>query len=103
MPHIHSGVVSSSCFRLTVIRALKTYQSHTKKDLFAHPLAAQLQACDSPDAILLVLQQQVQVHDRPRCSHERLSYCLEPVVNVLYSFSLTLEKGVGLVCFSTCL
>ncbi|KAI0272945.1 hypothetical protein BGY98DRAFT_1099667 [Russula aff. rugulosa BPL654] len=96
MPHIHTGVVSSSCFRLTVIRALKTYQNHTKKDLFAHPLAAQLRACNSPDAILLVLQQQVQVHDQPRCSHERLTYCLEPTVNVLYSFSLALEKGVGL-------
>ena len=97
MPHIHTSVVSSSHFQLIVIRALKTYEKRTKMDLFAHPLAAQLQACNSPGAILLVLQQQVQVH-----SHERLMRCLDPAVNVLYTFSLTLEEGVGLVWFRTC-
>lgn len=102
MPHIHASVVSSSYFQLTVIRALNAYQNHTKKDLFAHPLADQLRACNSPDAILLVLQRQVQVHDQPRCSHERLTHCLEPTVNVLYTFSLALEKGVGLVWLRTC-
>lgn len=97
MPHIHASVVSSSYFRLTVVRAFETYQNRTKKDLFAHPLAAQLRACDSPDAILLVLQQQVQVHDLHRCGQERLTHCLEPTVNVLYTFTLALEKGVDLV------
>jgi hypothetical protein len=102
MPHIHNSVVSSSHFQLIVIRALKTYEKCTKEDLFAHPLAAQLQACNSPGAILLVLQQQVQVHNQSRCSHERLTHCLDTTVNILYTFSLALEEGAGLVCFRTC-
>ena len=101
MPHIHNTVVSSSHFQLIVIRALKTYEMRTKEGLFAHPLAAQLQACNSPGAILLVLQQQVQVHNRSRYSHERLTHCLDPTVNVLHTFSLALEEGVGLVCSSS--
>ncbi|KAF8492980.1 hypothetical protein F5888DRAFT_1726120 [Russula emetica] len=96
MPHIHTSVVSSSRFQLIVIRALKRYEKRTKEDIFAHPLAAQLQACNSPDAILLVLQQQVQVHDQSRCSHERLTRCLDSTVNILYAFSLALEEGAGL-------
>ena len=101
MPHIHTSVVSSSHFQLIVIRALKTYKELTRKDLFAHALAAQLRACNSPGAILFVLQQQVQVQNQSRCSHERLTHCLDLTVNVLYTFSRALEDGVGLVCFRT--
>jgi hypothetical protein len=101
MPHFHSSVLSSSHFQLIVIRALKTYKMRTKKDIFAHPLAAQLRACNSPGAILLVLQQQVQARNQSRRSHERLTLCLDPTVNVLYTFSRALEEGVGYVCFGT--
>jgi hypothetical protein len=103
MPHVHTSVVSSSRFQLIVIRALNTYKMRTKKDLFAHPLTAQLRACNSPGAILLVLQQQFQVHNQSRCSYERLTQCLDPTVNVLYTFSLALEEDDGLVCFRTCI
>lgn len=96
MPHTHASLVSSSHFYLTVIRALNSYKMDTKKDLFAHPLAAQLRACNSPGAILLVLQQQIQVHDRSRSSHERLTCCLDTTVNLLYTFSLALEEGMGI-------
>ena len=100
MCHIHTGVVSSSHLQLIVVRALKIYKERTKEDLFAHPLAAQLRACRSPSDILLVLQQ-VQVHNQSRCSHERLTHYLDPTVNVLYTFSRALEDGVGLVCLRT--
>ncbi len=103
MPHIYTSAVSSSRFQLIVIRALKTYKERTKEDLLAHPLAAQLRACDSPGAILLVLQQQVQVHKQSRCGHEKLTQCLDPTVNVLWAFSVALGEGVGLVCFKACL
>ena len=101
MPHIHTTVVSSSHFQLIVIRALKAYKERTKKDLFAHPLAAQLRACNTTGAILLVLQHQVQIHNQLRYSHERLTHYLDPAVNVLFTFSLALEEGIGLVCFRT--
>ena len=97
MSHAHLVPASSSNFRLIFHNALKVYEKHTKKDILAHPLATQLQECDSPTAILTVLQQQVQELDQSRSSNEALSKWLDPTVNVLYALSGTLGEGVGLV------
>jgi hypothetical protein len=80
---------------------LDKYKKRTKNDLLAHPLAAQLQSCDSPSAILAILQQQVQGSDQSRSSDERWSRWLDPTINVLYALSSTLGAGAGLVCLST--
>jgi hypothetical protein len=69
------------------------YEKHTKCDLVAHPLAAQLQACDSPSAILAIIHQQVQGLDQ-----SRMTKWLNPTITVLYAFSENLGQGVGLVC-----
>ncbi|KAH9055254.1 hypothetical protein EDB87DRAFT_1834354 [Lactarius vividus] len=73
------------------------YQKHTKKDLLSHPLAARLHRCDSPSAVLTVLQDQVQEFEQSRSVDERLTKWLDPTVNVLYAFSAMLGEGVGLV------
>ncbi|KAF8491827.1 hypothetical protein F5888DRAFT_1637372 [Russula emetica] len=52
--------------------------------------------CDSPNAVLTVLQDLVQQFDQRRTSDERLKNWLDPTVNVLYAFSDTLGEGVGL-------
>ena len=88
---------SSSSFQLIINNALDAYKKLTKNDLLAHPLAAQLQACDSPGAILAVLQQQAQELDQSR-SDDRWTKWLDPTVNVLFAFSATVGAGVGLVC-----
>ena len=88
---------SSSNFPFFFDNALKAYEKHTKKDLLAHPLAAQLQSCDSPDTILAVLQQQVKDLDQSRSNKERLTTWLDPTINVLFAFSGALGEGVGLV------
>ncbi|KAI0000832.1 NACHT domain-containing protein [Russula compacta] len=88
---------SSSNFQFIFNNALKEYERKTKKDLLAHPLAAQLQACSSPTAILAVLQQQVQQLDQSQTTDDRLTRWLDPTINVLYAFSGTLGEGVGLV------
>ncbi|KAI0285567.1 hypothetical protein BC826DRAFT_1109284 [Russula brevipes] len=93
----HPSAVSSPNFQLIFNNALKEYEKHTKNDLLAHPLATQLQSCDSPTAILAVLQQQGQTLDQSRRSDVRLTRWLDPTVNVLYAFSETLGEGVGLV------
>jgi hypothetical protein len=97
MSHSHLTATSSSNFQLIINNALKAYEKRTKTDLLAHPLASQLQACDSPDAILAVLQQQVQGLDRSRSSDDRWTKWLDPTVNILYALSQTLGEGVGLV------
>jgi hypothetical protein len=81
--------------------ALNKYKKRTKRDLLAHPLAAQLQSCDSPSAILTILHQQVHGSDQFRNSDEWWSRWLDPTINVLYNLSSTLGAGVGLVCLRT--
>jgi hypothetical protein len=97
MSHAQPIVSSSSNFQLLINNALDKYKKRTKNDLLAHPLAAQLQSCNSPSDILAVLQQQVQGLDQSRSSDERWSRWLDPTVNVLYALSATVGAGVGLV------
>ena len=92
---------SSTNFQLVINNALDKYKTHTKKDLIAHPLASQLQSCNSPSAILAILHQQVQELDQSRSSDERWSRWLDPTVNVIYVLSSTLAAGVSLVCLNT--
>jgi hypothetical protein len=96
-----SSSSSSSNFRSVFNASLQAYDNKTKNKLLDHPLAAQLQSCDSPDAVLTVLQDLVQQFDQRRASDERLKNWLNPTVNVLYAFSATLGGGVGLVSLSS--
>ena len=101
MSHSHLTASSSNNFQLVFNNALKAYEKRTKKDLLAHPLASQLQACDSPAAILAILQLQVQGLDQSRSGDDRWTKWLDPTINVLYTFSATLGEGVGLVSLRT--
>ena len=78
--------------------ALETYEKTTQNKLLTHPLATQLQSCDSPADILSVLQDLVQQLDENRSNNQGLTNWLGPTVNVLFAFSATLSEGVGLVC-----
>ncbi|KAH9020702.1 hypothetical protein EDB84DRAFT_561724 [Lactarius hengduanensis] len=88
---------SSSNFESIFGTAVQAYKKRTGQDITSHPLASWLKTCDSPDAILAVLQAQVQEFDQFRRDDERLTKWLNPTVNVLYAFSATLGEGVGLV------
>ncbi len=89
---------SSSNFQSIFNAALKAYEKKTKSDLLAHPLAAQLQACSSPNDIFSILQDKLNEFDQSRSRDERLSRWLNPTINILLAFSATLSEGVGLVC-----
>jgi hypothetical protein len=93
----HLTADSSSNFQLIINNALNVYEKRTKKDLLSHPLASQFQACNSPGAILAVLQQQIQRLDQSWSSDDRWTKWLDPTVNILYTLSATLGEGVGLV------
>jgi hypothetical protein len=90
MSQAHPVASSSSNFQSVFNVALGAYEKKTKSKLLSHPLAAQLQSCDSPIAISSVLRDLAQQFD-----HEKLSNWINPTVNVLYAFSETI--GVGLV------
>ncbi|KAF8476607.1 hypothetical protein DFH94DRAFT_683570 [Russula ochroleuca] len=88
---------SSSNFQSVLNAALDAYEKRTKSKLLTHPLAARFQSCDSPTAVLSILQDLIQQFDRRRRSDERLTDWLNPTVNVLYAFSSTLGQGLGFV------
>lgn len=89
---------SSTNFQSVFNAALEAYENKTKNKLLTHPLAARLQPCISPAAVLSVLQDLVQQNDQNRNSDDRFRKWLNPTVNVLYAFSATISEGVGLVC-----
>jgi len=99
MSQAHPVASSSSNFQSVFNTALEAYEKKTKCKLLSHPLVAQLQSCDSPIAILSVLQDLIQKFDQRRSSDERLTDWLNPTVNVLYAFSDLIGQGVGLVSF----
>ena len=88
---------SSSPFQAIFQAAIKSYQKQTKKDLLAHPLASQLQDCDSTNAVLAILQDQIREFDKSHSGDERLTKWLGPTVNVLNAFSATVSGGVSMV------
>jgi hypothetical protein len=103
MSGIHSTAPSSLSFYLIINNALEAYEKRTKKNLLSHPLAEQLQTCNSPSAILLVLQRQVQETNQSQSDDEMLTKWLDPTVKVLYAFTEALGEGVGHVRFKTCI
>jgi hypothetical protein len=98
MSQIPSTAASSTSFETIFTAALKEYKKQTKKDIVSHPLATQLQSCDSSSAIIAMLRTQVQVFDQG--ADERWTKWLDPTVNVLFAFSTTLGNGVGVVNYS---
>ena len=92
---------SSANFQSIFNASLQAYDNKTKNKLLDHPLATQLQSCDSPNTVLTVLQDLVQQFEQCRTSDERLKNWLNPTVNVLYTFSATLGEGVGFVSLSS--
>ncbi|KAN0133861.1 hypothetical protein V8E53_008293 [Lactarius tabidus] len=91
------STVSSSNFNAIFEKAIKEYTKKTKQDLTAHPLTTQLKACDSPAAIVTILQDQIDQFRRSHRGDERLQKWLNPTINVLYAFSATLGQGVGMI------
>ena len=93
-----SSSTSTSSFQAIFQAALKVYQKQAKKDLLTHPLASQLQSCESTAAIIVILQSQVREFEKNSEGDERLTKWLGPTVNVLNAFSATVSGGVSLVC-----
>ena len=80
-------------------KALDDYKRKTGNDLTTHPLATELNDCDSPQAILNVLEGKangIKFHS----GDERLSKWLVPTVNILGALSATLGQGVHMVSYS---
>ncbi|KAH9988866.1 hypothetical protein BJV77DRAFT_1151707, partial [Russula vinacea] len=97
MSAVASTSTSHSNFVSIFNAALETYKRKTKNDLASHPLLPTLQSCDSPEAILTVLRDQIPAFSQSQNGDDGLTKWVAPTVNVLYAFSATIGGGVGLV------
>jgi hypothetical protein len=100
-PDDPSASTSSPNFETIFANALKQYKKRTKKDITAHSLAAKIESCDSPNAVLTVLQTQVQTFDPSPSAEERWTRLLNPTITVLYAFSRFVGNIAGPVCYET--
>jgi hypothetical protein len=107
-PTAPSTSTSQSNFASIFNAALESYKRKTKKDLASHPLLPNLQSCQSPEAVLAVIREQVPggggASNQSRNGDDDddgLTKWVTPTVNVLYSFSGTIGQGVGLVNFKS--
>jgi len=98
MSETPAATTSSSNYQSIFDNAIEAYKKKTKKDLRSHPLLDKLQNCDSPNAVLNILYEQIPGFDQS-CSTDdnlKLTKWLNPTINVLYTFSGVIGGGVGL-------
>lgn len=85
---------SNSNYRSIFDSALEAYKKKTGKDLTSDPLLRRLEAGRSPDDILDILQEHITGFDQS-LSSDGLTKWLNPTVNVLYAFSMTIGNSLG--------
>ena len=96
MSQTPTAATSSSTYEIIFNDAIEAYKKTTKKDLRSHPLLKKLQNCDSPDAVLRVLYEQIPGFDQSCGTDDKLTKWLNPTVNVLCTFSGVIGGGIGL-------
>ncbi|KAH9177922.1 hypothetical protein EDB89DRAFT_2239672, partial [Lactarius sanguifluus] len=87
---------TSSDFKSILDAALSEYKKKTGKELLDHPLATEVQRCDSVDAIKAIFQGQAKAFQQFRDDDQRLIKWISPVVDILYTFSGTLGGVAGM-------
>jgi hypothetical protein len=88
----------SSRFRVLFESALQDYQKQTGTTLTNHPVAEELQNCDSVESVTAMFQQQVRALGESRGGDGRIMKSLKCIVYVLYTLSaVTLNVTIGLV------
>jgi hypothetical protein len=90
---------SSSRFQLFFDAALQDHEKQTGTKLFDHPLAKQLESCDSVESITTFFQEQTQTLSEFRGTDSRFMKSLKSSVSVLLTLSnsTVLGEAVGLV------
>ena len=97
MSHTPTSIASGSNYQMIFDNALEAYKKKTKKDLRSHPLLSKLETCNSPNAVITMLKDQIPGLDKSSGTDDRLSRWLNPTVNVLYTFSAAIGGGISLV------
>ncbi|KAF8263164.1 hypothetical protein EI94DRAFT_1704213 [Lactarius quietus] len=78
-----------SNFNSILDAALSGYEKTTGRELLEHPLAIEIQQCDSVHAILAILQGRARKFQKIKDGDQRLTTSINPIVDVLYTISET--------------
>ena len=88
---------SSSDIQLIIDAALADYAKITGIDLSKSFFASMLEQSNSPEAILVLLQERQKAFKTYRDRYRRLISCLSPAVTIIHAFSGILGEAVSLV------
>ena len=99
MSSTHNATTCSSNFTALFDVALAKYTKFTGSDLRSHPLASMIDKCESPDAVLAIIQEQSRAFDGFRNGDPKLIKWLAPLVNGLHAISTNavISAGASLV------
>lgn len=91
---------SGSTFQSLFEAALEGYEEQTGKKLIDHPLAKQLEQCNSVESITAALQEQAQAFNGFRRFEGKVMKPFKGIVHVLHTLSTneTLRRAINLVC-----
>ena len=94
-----SQLSSSTSFQGLFNAALEIYEKETGTKLVEHPLAKQLETCNSAESITIVLEEQAQKFRKFRGNDGKIMKFLKSSVDVLYPLfnSTTVTGLIGLV------
>jgi hypothetical protein len=76
--------------------ALRDYEKQTGMKLIEHPLARQLEICNTVESITAVLQEQARAFSEFRRDDDKVMKPLKRVVHVLHALSTNLVRWVAL-------
>ncbi|KAF8269014.1 hypothetical protein EI94DRAFT_1699825 [Lactarius quietus] len=83
----------------SIIDALDKYAEQTGINLKENPLADKVKDCNSSDAILVLLQENLKAFKDYRDKNRKFIDCLSPVVLFVHTFSGILGDAAGLIPF----
>ncbi|KAH8983508.1 hypothetical protein EDB92DRAFT_1819439 [Lactarius akahatsu] len=83
----------------SILDALDKYAEQTGIDLNKNPFTVEINGCDSPDAVLRLLQVNLEAFEYFRNKNRKFIDCLSPVVQFVHSFSGILGEAAGLTPF----
>ena len=80
-----------------ILDAVDKYAEHTGINLNDNPFANKVKDCRSPDAVLLLLQENTKSFKDYRDKNRKFIDCVSPVVQFVHAFSVILGEAAGLV------
>ena len=81
----------------SILDAVDKYAEQTGINLNEHPFADKVKGCDSPDAVLSLLQENLKAFKDYRDSNQKFIQYISPVVDFVHTFSGVLSEAAGLV------